>query len=166
MIWEALREEEFEEAIEKSGGLCVIPMGCLEKHGQHLPVGTDVYIAESVVEEAAKLEDVMILHAGPWLGEVSTFHQDADPAALTAALLIRLEKMSSQLPQRDAIMARYCRDCVTPGNQITVIRGDGKRNGTALQILPDGSLEVRYEDGTTEAVSSGEVSVRGMLGYV
>ena len=22
MIWEALREEEFEEAIEKSGGLC------------------------------------------------------------------------------------------------------------------------------------------------
>ena len=92
--------------------------------------------------------------------------QDADPAALTAALLIRLEKMSGQLPQRDAIMARYCRDCVTPGNQITMIRGDGKRNGTALQILPDGSLEVRYEDGTTEAVSSGEVSVRGMLGYV
>lgn len=82
MFWEALREEEFEEAIEKSGGLCVIPLGCLEKHGQHLPVGTDVYIAESVVEEAAKLEDVVILHAGPWLGEVSTFHQDADPAAV------------------------------------------------------------------------------------
>lgn len=82
MIWEALREEEFEAAIEKSGGLCVIPLGCLEKHGQHLPVGTDVYIAESVVEEAAKLEDVVILHAGPWLGEVSAFHQDADPAAV------------------------------------------------------------------------------------
>ena len=82
MLWEALREEEFEKAIEKSGGLCVIPLGCLEKHGQHLPVGTDVYIAESVVEAAAKLEDVVILHAGPWLGEVSTFHQDADPAAV------------------------------------------------------------------------------------
>ena len=82
MIWEALREEEFPGAIEKSGGLCVIPMGCLEKHGQHLPVGTDVYIADAVVEEAAKLEDVVILHAGPWLGEVSTFHQDANPAAV------------------------------------------------------------------------------------
>ena len=82
MLWEALREEEFEKAIEKSGGLCVIPLGCPEKHGQHLPVGTDVYIAESVVEAAAKLEDVVILHAGPWLGEVSTFHQDADPAAV------------------------------------------------------------------------------------
>ena len=82
MIWEALREEEFAQAIEKSGGLCVIPLGCIEKHGQHLPVGTDVYIAESVVEAAARLEDVVILHAGPWLGEVSTFHQDADPAAV------------------------------------------------------------------------------------
>lgn len=82
MIWEALREEEFQDAIKRSGGLCVIPIGCLEKHGQHLPVGTDAYIADSVVEEAAKLEDVVILHAGPWLGEVSGFHQDAAPAAV------------------------------------------------------------------------------------
>lgn len=82
MLWEALREEEFPGAIEKSGGLCVIPIGCLEKHGQHLPVGTDVYIAEAVVEEAARLEDVVVLRAGPWLGEVSTFHQDKDPAAV------------------------------------------------------------------------------------
>lgn len=82
MIWEALREEEFQGAIEKSGGLCVIPIGCVEKHGQHLPVGADSYIADSVVEEAASLEDVVILHAGPWLGEVSAFHQDANPAAV------------------------------------------------------------------------------------
>ena len=41
MKWEYLREEEFEGAIERSGGLCVMTLGCLEKHGQHLPVGTD-----------------------------------------------------------------------------------------------------------------------------
>ena len=92
--------------------------------------------------------------------------QAVDSAALAAALLVRLEQMAGQLSHQDTIMARYCRDCVTPGRQITVIRGDEKRNGTALQILPDGSLEVRYDDGSTEAVSSGEVSVRGMLGYV
>ena len=92
--------------------------------------------------------------------------QAADSAALAAALLVRLEQMAGQLSQRDALMARYCRDCVSVGKQITVIRGDEKRNGFALQILPDGSLEVRYEDGSIEAVSSGEVSVRGMLGYV
>ena len=42
MLWENLREEEFEGAIEKSNGVCIVPVGCLEKHGQHLPVGTDV----------------------------------------------------------------------------------------------------------------------------
>ena len=89
-----------------------------------------------------------------------------EPAKLTAALLVRLAQMASILSQQEALMGRYRRDCVTIGKQITVIRGDGKRNGTALQLLPDGSLEVRYEDGTTEAVNSGEVSVRGMLGYV
>ena len=41
MLWENLREEEFYDAIEASGGVCVVPVGCLEKHGQHLPVGTD-----------------------------------------------------------------------------------------------------------------------------
>ena len=29
MLWENLREEEFEGAIEASGGVCVVPIGCL-----------------------------------------------------------------------------------------------------------------------------------------
>jgi creatinine amidohydrolase len=79
MKWENLREEEFDTAIEKSGKLCVIPIGCLEKHGQHLPVGTDNFIAKKVVYEAAKQEDVVIFDPGSWLGEVSTFHSYENP---------------------------------------------------------------------------------------
>ena len=79
MFWENLREEEFKGAVEKCGKLCVITMGCIEKHGQHLPLGTDLFIAESVADAAAELEEVMILHTGPWFGEVSCFHADKDP---------------------------------------------------------------------------------------
>ena len=79
MFWEALREEEFAPAVEKCGKLCVITMGCVEKHGQHLPLGTDTYIAESVVDAAAEIEEVMVLHTGPWFGEVACFHADKDP---------------------------------------------------------------------------------------
>ena len=50
MRWEDLREEEFEDAIAASKGLCVLPLGCLEKHGQHLPVGTDGLIIEGCLE--------------------------------------------------------------------------------------------------------------------
>ena len=41
MLWEDLRCEQFEEAVRISKGVCVVPIGCLEKHGQHLPSGTD-----------------------------------------------------------------------------------------------------------------------------
>ena len=47
MLWENLREEEIKQAVEISGGVCVMPMGCLEMHGQHLPLNTDNLIAEA-----------------------------------------------------------------------------------------------------------------------
>lgn len=76
MRWEDLREEEFEDAIVRSKGLCVLPMGCLEKHGQHLPVGTDYYFAESIAQKAAMLEDAVVFPTGFWLGDVACFHSD------------------------------------------------------------------------------------------
>lgn len=60
MNWEDLREEEFEKAIEYSGGVCVVPIGCLEMHGQHLPVGTDTKTCAYIAKEAAKLEPVVV----------------------------------------------------------------------------------------------------------
>lgn len=82
MNWENLREEEFEGAIERSKGVCVIPLGCLEKHGQHLPVGTDSLKAMRMAEDAAAVEEVTVFPAGMWLGEVSGFHADEDPGAI------------------------------------------------------------------------------------
>jgi creatinine amidohydrolase len=60
MQWENLREEEFENAVKISGGVCVVPIGCVEKHGQHLPVGTDVHIASTVALTAAEIEPVVV----------------------------------------------------------------------------------------------------------
>lgn len=82
MLWEELREEEFEDALEKCGKVCVIPMGCIEKHGQHLPVGTDTYISESIAIAASELEEFMIFKPGFWFGEVAAFHADKNPSAV------------------------------------------------------------------------------------
>ncbi len=70
MNWEYLRSDEMKEAIEKSGGLCVMPIGCLEKHGPHGPLGTDPIEAIEAVERAAELEDVVIFPTGFWLGDM------------------------------------------------------------------------------------------------
>lgn len=68
--------------------------------------------------------------------------------------------------EKKAWMDSYRRDCVTIGREIAVLRGDTSRYGLALNVDENGGLMVRYENGEEETVSSGEVSVRGMYGYI
>lgn len=90
-----------------------------------------------------------------------------DRSLLAAELILSLEEMNQNLRAgRASIMERYRKDCVTLGQHITVIRSDSRQNGVALDISDDGSLIVRFDDGHTAAVNSGEVSVRGLFGYV
>ena len=60
MLWEYLREEEFAPMIERSHGVCAIAIGCVEKHGQHLPVGTDTLVAARILERASEIEEVCV----------------------------------------------------------------------------------------------------------
>lgn len=93
--------------------------------------------------------------------------KDVDSSRLAGEMIRSLHRMSQELlTQKDATMTRYNRDCITIGKQIQVIRGESIRPGQALGIDSDGGLIVSYSDGTCETVSSGEVSVRGMYGYV
>ncbi len=72
--WEELTAPEFNEAVEKSKGLCIMPLGCLERHGEHLVVGCDSYIANYVSGLAAANEYAVIFPTGFWLGEVTGNH--------------------------------------------------------------------------------------------
>jgi len=54
--WLYRTSENFHELVEASGGVCVIPMGCVEKHGLHLPLGTDIIHTSHIAYEASKLE--------------------------------------------------------------------------------------------------------------
>lgn len=87
--------------------------------------------------------------------------------AVFDAIVQNIYRMDQSLfTQKDRIMTRYRQNCITLGQQISVVRGDEIRHGQALAITDEGGLLVRYNDGTTQEVNSGEVSVRGMYGYV
>lgn len=60
MIWEYLSERDFRDAVKTAGGVCVVPIGCLEKHGPHAPLGTDTMIARQTCIRAAEKEPVVI----------------------------------------------------------------------------------------------------------
>jgi creatinine amidohydrolase len=76
MHWEDLTSPEFDEAIEKSEGVCLLPIGCLEKHGEHLVVGCDGYAASHVASLAAEKEYAVVFPTGHWLGEVIPNHSN------------------------------------------------------------------------------------------
>ena len=44
------------EAAKTSGGVCLLPLGILEKHGAHLPISTDLIIAREIALKAAQEE--------------------------------------------------------------------------------------------------------------
>lgn len=93
--------------------------------------------------------------------------QKIDRAVVAAAMMDALHRMDAELLTGKAhILNRYRRDCITIGQEISLVRADEIRHGTALDIDDDAALIVRFPDGSTEAVNSGEVSVRGMYGYV
>jgi len=60
MLWESLTAPQFEKAVADSKGVCVLPIGVLEKHGNHLPLGTDMYVATRVAAAAAALEAAIV----------------------------------------------------------------------------------------------------------
>ena len=85
---------------------------------------------------------------------------------LAAALIGTLwETDRVLLSDRAAMMDRYREDCITLGRPVRVMGAEVK-NATALDVDADGGLVVRYADGTVATVSSGEVSVRGLYGYL
>lgn len=74
MNWEFLRSDEMADAIERSGGLCILPIGCTEKHGPHMPLGADSLQAKAHVELAATMEDVVVFPTAMWLGDMIGIH--------------------------------------------------------------------------------------------
>lgn len=86
---------------------------------------------------------------------------------MAAAMMEALWRMDASLLTGKEEMLRFYRSrCVTLGKEISVVKGEEIRHGKALDVDGDGALVVRFSDGRTEAVSSGEVSIRGMYGYL
>lgn len=89
-----------------------------------------------------------------------------DRSRLAAAMICSLEKMSRELlTKKIDIIERYRSNCVTIGAEVVVLRGEAQRCGKALDVDENGALTVAFNDGLTETVNSGEVSVRGLCGY-
>lgn len=90
-----------------------------------------------------------------------------DRSVLAACMIQALHRMDAHfISEKNAWMDAFRRDCITIGQAVSVHRFEDVRHGTALSVDDEGALVVQFPDGHREAVNAGEVSIRGMYGYV
>ena len=92
-----------------------------------------------------------------------------DRSKLAAELIRSLNDIRYRWPDDPYYINRYRKSNITAGSRIVayprLAENSTGRPGTAVGINDDFTLNVRFDDGTTENLRSGEVSVRGLYGY-
>src|ERR1700690_678585 len=58
--WEELTSADFVKAIQQAQGTCLLPVGIMEKHGLHLPLGNDLINVRYASLHAAEQEYTLV----------------------------------------------------------------------------------------------------------
>jgi creatinine amidohydrolase len=110
--WEELTAHDFPAAVTAACRTCIIPCGVLEKHGDHLPIGTDTLNARAAAERAAEIEPVIVF---PWY----YFGQIHEAKQWPGALALRRDVLF-------AVLENVCEEIARNGmNKIVLLNGHG-----------------------------------------
>ena len=127
---------------------------------EYAVIGIGVNCSQKIEDFSPELQD--------FAGSLSMFSASAvDRSVVAATVMQELQQMDlTLLSEKEKTLSQYRRDCITLGKDISLLQGDTVRYGRAVDLDDQGALIVSFSDGSTEAVNAGEVSVRGMYGYV
>lgn len=82
MQWENLTSLDFAQAVKDTQQVAILPVGVLEAHSAHLPLGMDMFHAHYSACRAAEIEPAIVFPAYPYSMNVESSH-------LPGALVIR-----------------------------------------------------------------------------
>jgi len=85
--YEELTVPDFVRAVAKSEGTCVIPLGILEKHGPHLPLGTDLIDCREVALRAAS-QEYTIIYPAYYVGQIFEAKHQPGTVAYSAGMML------------------------------------------------------------------------------
>ena len=87
--WEELTAPDFVKAIEQAQGTCLLPIGIIEKHGAHLPLGNDLINVRYLSEHAAQQEFAVIFPAY-YFGQIFEARHQPGTVAYSAHMQLEL----------------------------------------------------------------------------
>ena len=86
--WEELTAEDFRQAIQQSKGTCLLPFGILEKHGRHLPLGTDLLNVRYAALHAAE-QEFAVVFPEYYFGQI--FEAKHEPGTVAYSMELQLK---------------------------------------------------------------------------
>jgi creatinine amidohydrolase len=125
--WEELTAAEFRSAIQQSQGTCLLPFGILEKHGAHLPLGTDLLKVRYAVLQAAE-QEYAVVFPEYYFGQI--FEAKHEPGTIAYSTHLQLDLLQETA---DEMARNGCK-------KILIVNGHGG-NESLLPFFAQTQLE-------------------------
>jgi len=84
--WDELTASDFPAALAKSSQTCILPMGILEKHGPHLPIGTDLIHVREWAGRTVK-QEYAVIFPDYFYGQINEARQQPGTFALPSKVI-------------------------------------------------------------------------------
>src|ERR1700692_2218522 len=97
--WEDLSTADFRRAIEQSKGTCLLPFAILEKHGPHLPLGTDLLNVRYAALHAAEKEYAVVFPEY-YFGQI--FEAKHEPGTMAYSRDLQLKLLQETTDEMDS----------------------------------------------------------------
>ena len=87
--YDELTAPDFVKAVAQSSGVCLLPIGILEKHGPHLPLGTDIFECRKVATTAAS-QEYCVVFPTYYVGQINEARHQPGTIAYSSDLLWKM----------------------------------------------------------------------------
>ena len=87
--WEELTAADFHRGVEQAKGTCLLPFGILEKHGPHLPLGTDLLNVRYASLQAVG-QEYAVVFPEYYFGQIFEAKHEPGTIAYSAELQLKL----------------------------------------------------------------------------
>src|SRR5256885_9314399 len=129
--WEELTAADFREAIQLSKGTCLLPFGILEKHGPHLPLGTDLLNVRHASLQAAQ-QEFAVVFPEYYFGQIFEAKHEPGTVAYSRGLQLQLLQETT-----DEMARNGCK-------KIIIVNGHGGNN-SLLPFFAQTQLEAPHD---------------------
>jgi len=129
--WEELTGPDFIAAIHQAQGVCMLPFGIIEKHGPHLPLGTDLINVRYATEHAAAQEYAIIFPAY-YFGQIAEAKQE--PGTVSYSMHMQLDLLQETT---DEMARNGCK-------KIVIVNGHGG-NESLLPYFAQSQLQTKHD---------------------